>query len=201
MSLKLHIGGAYGGVFGKKIDLEVSREMLTTLGKCLVKAVSKEASKDWAKRGWSEWDDVHKVRISESFGWRIKGKRTVELTCRFSNITRLIEGVPRHPMPWLTQEGKDSYPSKYQLTEAEQEKGMKRGGRVSQGERLPLIVPLEGPGGTVIFRMAPLKTSEAWIHPGIAKFTFLRRGIEKGKQTCMETLGPEIVERWAQGEL
>lgn len=199
--MKIHIGGAYGGVFAKKIELPVERSMLVTLGKCLVKFVGAEASKDWAKRGWSEWDSEHEVRISKSFGYQIRGKRTVELTCRFSNITMFLEGVDQHPMPWLTQEGKDSHPTKYAVTDRERELGMKKGGRVSKGERLPLIVPLEGPGGTVIFRMAPLKTSEAWIHPGIAKFTFLRRGIEKGKKSCMEKLSPDFVERWARGEL
>ncbi len=201
MGLKIRIGGAYGGVFGRKIELPVERKMLMTLGRCLVKAVGAEASKDWAKRGWSEWDAEHKVRISKSFGYRIRGQKTVELNCRFSNIVRFLEGVPQHRMSWLTQEGKDSYPSKYELTETERRKGMVKGGRVSKGERLPLIVPLKGAGGTVIFRMAPLKTSGAWIHPGIAKFTFLQRGIEKGKAACMEKLAPDIIERWARGEL
>ena len=45
----------------------------------------------------------------------------------------------------------------------------------------PLVVPLTTSTGEVIFRMAPLRTADAWIHPGIARFNFMERAVRKAK--------------------
>jgi hypothetical protein len=42
-------------------------------------------------------------------------------------------------------------------------------------------IPMENEEGEVIFRMLPLKTQKVWIHPGIKKFAFLQRAMQKGK--------------------
>jgi hypothetical protein len=35
--------------------------------------------------------------------------------------------------------------------------------------------------------------NDAWVHPGIAKFTFMQRALKKGRQKCIEILGREVV--------
>ena len=41
------------------------------------------------------------------------------------------------------------------------------------------IVPLRQQDGTVAFRTAPLTTANAWIHPKIAKHTFINRAYDR----------------------
>ena len=109
-------------------------------------------------------------------------------------------------MVWLTQEHKDRHPSEHKLTPRERELGMKQTGRVSElgrkpGKgRLPLVVPLKTKGGQVIFRTAPLKMQNAWVHPGIARFTFMQKGIKKGRKACIEIIGQEALRQLALGD-
>ena len=62
-----------------------------------------------------------------------------------------------------------------------------------KGNRMPLVVPVRESGGNIVLRMAPLKTSDAWIHPGIAKFTFFEVAIRKARQECLQLLKAELV--------
>lgn len=41
------------------------------------------------------------------------------------------------------------------------------------------IVPIRQKDGTVAFRAAPLTTAKAWIHPKIAKHTFINRAYDR----------------------
>jgi len=109
-------------------------------------------------------------------------------------------GIPSRKLSWLTQGAKNKSPNKYKLTDAEKESRMKKAGRVSKGQRRPLVVPVKTGGGTVVFRTAPLRTSSAWIHPGIAKFTFMERGIKKGRELCAQILGEEVMQALSEGD-
>lgn len=163
------------------------------MAKVFIDAVVEEARKDFAKRGWSLDGPMGGPPLHKSFSFEIKGDK-FEIRSTYYGMTELLSGdIPERRMTWLTQEAKEHFPSKFPLTEREKELGMKRGGRISKGERLPLVVPLEAEDGTVILRMAPFKTSEAWIHPGIAKFTFMERAIRKAKDRWSELIAEEVV--------
>ena len=54
-------------------------------------------------------------------------------------------------------------------------------------------VPLVTQEGRVIFRTAPLTTSDAWIHPGFLRYTFIERGVAKGRVKVFEDMAEEIV--------
>lgn len=56
------------------------------------------------------------------------------------------------------------------------------------------IVPLNV-DGAVLFRMAP-PASEAWIHPGVAKYNFINRGIEKGRKLAQQYIAEEALKEW-----
>jgi len=208
---KMRVKGVYGKPFGKKAKLEVSKKVLQELGEILVKTIAEEAKKDFAKRGWSGRDPMGGPKLWDSFSYQIRGRSTLEITSTFYGLGALTEGIPKRRMEWLTQEYKDKHPSEFKLTPRERELGMKQTGRVlssrkgparslitgrfaKRGEgRLPLVVPVSAGGGTVVFRTAPLKMGEAWVHPGITRFTFLQRAIRKGREKAAEILGREAV--------
>lgn len=40
-------------------------------------------------------------------------------------------------------------------------------------------IPFRRPDGTVVFRTAPLTAADAWVHPGVARHTFVQRAYER----------------------
>jgi len=189
MAGQAKIKGIYGGAAAKKMDIPVTPDLLQELGTCLVNAFIKEAKVDFAKRGWSGVAHDGSAPIWESFSFHIKGESTIEVTSTYPGIEEMTSkgGIPPRKMTWLTQEAKDRSPSKYGLTAREQR-------RASKGGRLPLVVPIKKKGsGQVLFRTAPLKTADAWIHPGIARFTFIERAVKKGRADCLEIIKREAV--------
>jgi len=175
-------------------------QLLARVGKCMVDALSKEAKEYFAKRGWSGQDPKGGPPIWESFSYHIRGNSTLEITSSFYGMGELARGdIPERKMTWLTQEAKDRQPSKYKLTEQEKRLGMKKTGRISKGTRLPLVVPLEVDGGAIEFRRAPLKIGDAWVHPGIAKFTFFETAVRKWRVQCAQLLVEEFVKAATKG--
>lgn len=173
----------YGGPLSRLGKATNSRKLLDVMAKAMIEAIVEESLKEFAKRGWSLSDPKGGPPLDESFSYYIRGKSTIEIRSSYWGLEQLVKGdIPGRRMTWLTQEGKDKFPHNYPLTRTEGHLGMQRAGRVSKKERKPLVVPLKAEDGTVVFRMAPLKIRDAWVHPGIAKFTFMERGIRKGKE-------------------
>tara|TARA_Y100000310_G_scaffold164863_1_gene164605 strand:+ start:2409 stop:3002 length:594 start_codon:yes stop_codon:yes gene_type:complete len=179
----------YGGPLAKLANALVSKKLLEEIAECIIGCIIEEGKKDFAKRGWKLEDPKGGKPFHESFSFQIRGQRTIEIRSTFWGLKELVTGdIPSRRMTWLTQEGKDKIPTDYNMTRTETDLGMKRAGRVFKGERKPLVVPLMSDAGTVIFRTAPLKMKDAWIHPGIAKFTFMERGVRKGRKKCAEAV-------------
>lgn len=194
MEIGARIRGTLGGPAAAKMEVPVTPDLLKRLGQCLVEAFAREAKKDFAKRGWSGKAQDGSADIWDSFSYKIRGERTVEVVSTFPYIEQMIsQDSPSHKMPWLTQAAKDKDPSKYPLTPKEKELGMKQAGRVSEGNRLPLVVPLKSKEGTIIFRTAPLTFQDAWVHPGIARFTFVQRAARQGREGCIAIIKKEVL--------
>ena len=195
MAGALKIRGFYGGPVAGKVQIPVSRELMEKLGECMVEAFIREAKKDFAKRGWSGKAHDGSPPIWESFSYRIVGESTLEIDSTYPGIDALTSegGVPRRKLRWLTQQEKENHPARYRITPGERKRHMRKGGRISKGERMPLVVPMKGPAGTVVFRTAPLTTQDAWIHPGIARFTFAERAARSGRAACIEVIKGELV--------
>lgn len=194
------IAGAYGGPFGKLAGITVNPEILSRLGDCLVDTLAEESRKDFAKRGWSGKDPKGGPPVWDSFDYRIRGTNTLEITTTFWGLFELATGdIPSRKMTWLTQEAKDNHPENYPRTPTERRLRMKQAGRVSEGERMPLVVPLKTRSGEVIFRTAPFETQDAWVHPGIAKFTFIQRAMKKGREKLAEIIQNEVVQVLKEG--
>jgi len=205
------VRGTYGKPWSRLTSLPVTKELLTQLGECIVRIFVEEATKDFAKRGWSPRDPMGGPDIGKSFSFNIRGASTLEITSTFYGLPELVEGdIPERKMVWLTQEAKQRHKSRYKITETERrQRAAKRAaaarklktGQFQRGtERRSLVVPMTGKGGQVIFRTAPLKTSDAWIHPAIAKFTFARRAIDKAKKECVDILVEAALQAYAEGD-
>jgi len=174
----LRVRGVYGGAWSKMQgqSIPLTKEILQELGKTLVAAIVVEAKKDLAKQGRAPTAEGQpeglpsRGRFFESFDFRISGASTIEITCTWPWIDQIVEGRPPFKMEWLTRE-----------------RGQHR-------------VPMVQPNGTVLVRMAPLTTANAWIHPGFARHTFLERGVRKGREQMMEVIGREAVAKLMQGD-
>lgn len=214
MSGHARVKGVYGGPVGKKLDIPVTRELLERMGECLVDAFVKEAKKDFAKRGWSGEARDGSPPIWDSFSYKIRGEKTIEVVSTFPDIDVLVSrDIPPRDLEWLTQEAKDANPSKYPLTMQEQRKGTKRSNRLARDPktgrprklpkgyvpRSPLVVPLKSNTGRVVFRTAPLQLKDAWVHPGIARFTFAERAVRSGKAGCLKIIQQEVLKAVVKG--
>lgn len=85
-----------------------------------------------------------------NYSWSVKIEGdTMLLVSDWPWMEAYVEGKDPYPMPWLTRE-----------------KGVYK-------------VPIIQRDGTVLIRTAPLTTQDAWIHPGIARHTFLNRAFQR----------------------
>ena len=196
MAKKRRVRGVYGGAWSKLADIPISKDVLEKLAKCLIDSIIKEARKDFAKRGWSGKDPMKGPDIWDSFDFRISGERTIEVTSTFYGLKELAAGkIPERRMTWMTQQGVGAPFDREKPKEPKKEPGkpvmwMRHPpkSRRKDNPKAPLVVPLKTKDGMVVFRTAPLTFADAWIHPGIAKFTFLQRGIRKGRLACIDVL-------------
>lgn len=195
MADQIRIRGILGGPLERTLEVEITPETLQKLGDLLVKILAKTSKDYFAKRGWSGRDPNGGPPVWRSFQAKVRGRRTLEITSSFYGMAELARGdIPERRMTWLTQEAKDRNPGDYPLTKRERKLGMKQTGRLSRGQRLPLIVPVKTEGGSVEFRAAPLKIADAWVHPGIAKFTFFEDAVRKWRRECVPLVADAVVD-------
>jgi len=173
------VRGVYGGPFAKMVDakgeLLLNKRLLERLAECIVEQIVLEAKKDFAKQGKTARGEPeglpnskgHTIKPSffDSFGYKIVGERTIEVTSSWPWIEGLIEGRPRAPMTSLVR------------------------------EKVAKPIPILEDGGKVIFRMTPFSNEKLWIHPGIARHTFLERGVKKAREKMAEIVALEIKDR------
>jgi hypothetical protein len=171
------------GVYGKPLlkrdapnAVQVPMPMLKKMAGIIVKAIKKEIMKDMAKtaglRGRGKPVPMpDSKKFVDSFSWKISGKSTIEITSNWPTASAHTS------VPGEGDDKKSSAP--YPMT-------WLTGPRVK-------TVPLVTQEGRVIFRTAPLTTSDAWIHPGFLRYTFIERGVAKGRVKVFEDMAEEIV--------
>jgi hypothetical protein len=186
------VRATYGRTWAKTGKLEVSKEFLDEIGLLIVSIVRTEARNEFAKRGWSGKDPMGGPDIGDSFKHEVVGDSTIVIKSSFYGITELTsdEGIPERRMTWLTQNRSGwKPPTRKAMVKAPKPKGTRK----------PLVVPLTASDGEVIFRMAPLTMADAWIHPGIARFTFMERALRKGRKLWEKMIAEWTVEVIAGG--
>ena len=153
----------------------------------MVDSLKFESSKYMTKIGWSGEDPMGGPPIWDSFSFRLVGMN-IQIRSTFYGMHELAHGdIKPRRMVWLTQEYKERHPSEFSQTVSERKNGV----GISSRNRMPLIIPIKS-NGNVEFRMAPLKIADAWVHPGIAKFTFFETAIRKGLKACVEIVKAKI---------
>jgi hypothetical protein len=170
-------GARIRGVYGKpwsqmaREPIPITPQVLNRLGQAIVDAIVQEGKKDLAREKSGKQEGLpHSKRFFDSFGYRISGKSTVEVTCTWPTIAQIIEGSPPGQMQKLT---------------------LALGGDV---------VPIKTGPSTVIFRVVPPKLADAWIHPGFSRHNFIKRGIDRGRKEMMAVIIQEATEYLFSGD-
>lgn len=167
--------GIYGKPWSKLAHepIPITRDVLERLGAAIVDAIVTEGKKDLAREGHAQRGQPEGLpntkRFFDSFGYRISGRSTVEVTCSWPYINQIIEGRDPAPMQKLT---------------------LARGGDV---------VPITTGPGVVIFRVVPPKLTDAWVHPGFVKHNFVKRGVAAGRTAMLKIIAGEAASHLCRG--
>lgn len=169
--IRTKVGGVYAGPWSNVTDIPISVPVLKKLGQAIVNAIVYEARVEIERsRALTTMNLPNARRFYQSFSYRIRGGSTLEIYSTWPWIGPIIEGTGGpFKMDWLTQEA-----------------GV-------------YVVPIEGENGEILFRTTPKRRVDAWIHPGVAKHNFIRRGIDRGKKKAEEILVDHAVEYLAGG--
>jgi len=164
--LKAVYGTPWSKLIGENIPLTPT--LLRKAGDIILAAVLKELKKDMAKAAnmGGRGKPVplpNSKKFVDSFSSSVRGAKTIEIISDWPFAKQWETGKKPFPMTWLTQQ-----------------KGVVR-------------VPILSSTQTVIIRTAPFAVGGAWIHPGFAKYTFLQRGIRKGRGEAAKMLAKEAV--------
>jgi hypothetical protein len=104
----------------------------------------------------------------DSFTYRVD-RDSVEVISTWPWLHVILEGTDGpFPMPWLTAA-----------------RGVHR-------------VPLVDEHGAVIIRSTPLTTDRAWVHPGIARHTFIQRAWERAARRVGERCAERGLKSWVK---
>ncbi len=157
------------GVYTKPLKVTLDRPSLVEAGGIILQSVRREIRKDSSKaRGMSGRGKPVTIPDTEafvnSFTFRIKGK--------------VIEIVSSWPTAEAFLQPGNDQPRK--MTWLVQPKVK--------------YVPIITGEGKVIIRTAPMTTTDAWIHPGFAKYNFIERGVRKGRQAVLDNMGQRILD-------
>jgi len=164
--IKRTSGKTWGSMTG---DDFVDEAFLKKIGDLLVESIVYEAGKDFAKqgnrktpRGFPE-GIPRSVKFFDSFSYRIKNGKSVEVLSNWPWISQITEGRSAYPMEWLTQQ-----------------EGVSR-------------VPMPQDDGTVLIRTTPATSQDAWIHPGFRKHSFIRRGYDRARRQMDKLIKEQVV--------
>ena len=160
--------GKYGKPLGDSIDIKLEKSDLDRFGELCVKYIVKEAK---AAAAYSK-SLPKSEEFYNSFGYRIQGSSTVKITSTWDWIEIYQD---------LQTQGPDNDPAfgkpkPFRMTWATQQKGI---------TKVPLI---DKRTGQVVVRSTPLKVADAWIHPGIARHTFINKGMKKAQEEFVKEL-------------
>ena len=164
--MKAIYGKPWSRLVGESIP--ITTPLLKKAGNIILKSVLKELKKDLAKSAnmGGRGKPVplpNSRRFVNSFSVSMRGRSTIEIESDWPHAEQWVKGRDPFPMGWLTQ------------------------------ERGVVKVPILTSAGTVIIRTAPFNSNNAWIHPGFAKYTFLARGIRKGREEAARMLAEEAL--------
>ena len=186
-------GARLRGLYGKPASkaagqsIPLTMQQLRRYGELMLEAVRKEAKKDMqAQQKRQTGDPVglpQSKKFLDSFSYKIKGRSTVEIVSSWPTASLHTEPIknardldrkrasatPEFKMWWLVR------------------------------NQVP-YAKLELENGEVIIRTTPdpQQGDKPWIHPGYRRYTFLERGIRKGREEFVREIAAEAVAQLLQ---
>jgi hypothetical protein len=176
--------GAYGKPIARMAgeNIELTYEQVQTCAEIILESIKKEIRRDIALsaaiRGPT--DPVilpHTQRFPDSFTYRIKGKSTIEITSDWptasAHTNKLRPGFVDNTRP----DGSAPIEMRWLMAPT-----------------VPLARIVQK-DGQVVVRTTPLSRNQdgPWIHPGYRKYTFLERGLRKGRKAAAEAIVAEVL--------
>ena len=174
---------AYSGTIAKGTKIELTLDQVHKVGEIILEQIREEIKLDTRKaagrRGEGEPVPLPKTkRFAESFKFQVSGKRTLEFTSDWPTARAHTLGrdqdldledknksnSPAFPMWWLVQP---------QVPWA----------RIVRADNSVIVVATPNPA----------EGEALWVHPGFRRYSFLERGIRKGKQKALEALVLEVM--------
>jgi hypothetical protein len=174
---------AYSGTVAKGAKIDLTLDQVQKIGEMILEQIREEIEKDTLKASAfrAQGDPVplpRTKRFAESFKVQVSGKRTLEFTSDWPTAGAHTLGRDREvdleaknksstspfPMWWLVR---PQVPRARIVT--------------SEGQVIVVTTP------------SPADGDAMWVHPGFRRYTFLERGIRKGKQRALETLVAEMM--------
>lgn len=191
------VGVKIRSIYGKPLvkpntPIPLSRDALKQAARIILKAVKKELQKDIAKaRGlnggtfptkYAERNPVPipaNKKFVDSFKVRLRGRSTIEVYSTWPTVKNYIKQPKQRDL-----ESPKKGPIK-------PEKGIEMTWLMQPKVK---YVPIVTTKGEVIIRTAPSDMDKVWIHPGFLKYTFLERGVKKGRLEAGKVLAEQAVE-------
>lgn len=173
---------AYTGTIGKNAKIELTRDQVELIGTVILEQIREEIAEDTKKAGGFRGAGQpvalpNTKKFADSFSFKIIGDRTLEFTS-----------------DWPTARAHTLGQSK------DLEMGSKNKGSTGEFQMKWLISPqvpyariVQSNGKIVVVATPnPADGDAMWVHPGFRKYSFLERGIRKGKQKALEIIAAQM---------
>lgn len=175
---------AYGGPLSKRAGQVVPLTLIQMqrVGDIILEAIRKEIAIDARKAGGTR-DPGKPVPIplspkfAESFKVHIRGGSTIEIVSNWPTAT--AHTTPRKSMDIMHPHAPATEP--FEMKWLVQSK-------------VPFVQIVQK-DGVVVVRSTPdpLQGDDYWMHPGFRKYTFLERGMKKGREAAVQALMMEVM--------
>lgn len=183
-SAQVKLRGAYGKPIAKMVgeSIHLTEAQIRTCAEIILDSIKKEIRRDIALsaaiRGPN--DPVvlpHTQRFPDSFTYRLKGKSTIEITSDWPTASAHVNKL----RPGFVENQRPDTSAPIQMTWL-----------MAPSVPLARIVQTDG---QVLVRTTPLSRNQSgpWIHPGFKKYTFLERGLRKGRKLAAEAIVQEVL--------
>ena len=153
---------------------KIKKRPLGLIGKPLTKEILKIFGEELVKGVQQEAKRASKISLGmprtksfiDSFYYEVLPDSSIRVKSDWRWIKKYLNKRKPYKMTWLTLQ-----------------KGAKK------------TVPIKTKTGEIVFRNVPLKTSDAWIHPAIAKYNFIEVGIQKGEKKAIRRAARYLSQR------
>lgn len=176
---------AYSGTIAKGAKIDLTLDQVNRVGEIILEQIREEIEKDTMRASAfrAQGDPVplpRTKRFAESFKFQVSGKRTLEFTSDWPTAGAHTLGRDREVD--LDAKNKSSTPPflMWWLVRTQVPRA-----RIvtSEGQVIVVTTP------------SPADGDALWVHPGFRRYSFLERGIRKGKQRALEVLIADVMSR------